>query len=200
MSTWSYHASSVRIPARSPHRSRYSRDARDHDRAPVGRVEPAVATEDLEACRQPFDVPLPRAGKRLVEVVDVEQHLPLGRAEHTEVRQVRVAAQLHVDPGPGGRGEVGRHDQRAAAEERERRRRASAHGGSGRARDTSLGLLLEERDRVGPRSRGLPGSVGRSRRRGPRRSSPRNALFNTEMLMPSRPRRVHCSGLHETFI
>ena len=58
--------------------SRYSADAGLDDRAPIGLREAAVATEDLEARRQTLHVPLPRAGQRLVEVVDVEHQLPLG--------------------------------------------------------------------------------------------------------------------------
>jgi hypothetical protein len=41
-----------------------------------------------------------RAG--LVEVVDVEHHLPLGGGEHPKVRQVRVTADLDVQAGAGG--------------------------------------------------------------------------------------------------
>ena len=58
--------------------------------------EPVAAAGDLDAGRQPLDVPLPRAGQGLVEVVDVEHQSALGRAEDAEVRQVRVAAQLHA--------------------------------------------------------------------------------------------------------
>src|SRR5216684_2046771 len=46
-------------------------DPGQHDVAPVVRGEPQVAAGDLEAGRQPLDIPLPRTGQRLVEVVDV---------------------------------------------------------------------------------------------------------------------------------
>ena len=60
--------------------------------------EAVVARGDQHAGRQPLDVPLPGARQRLVEVVDVEHQPPLGRGEHAEVRQVRVAAALnHAD-------------------------------------------------------------------------------------------------------
>ena len=94
----------------------------------------AVATEDLEARGETLHVPLPRAGERLVEVVDVEHQLPLGRAEHAEVRQVRVAAELDVDPGPRSRGQVGGHDQRARRGRTRTARPASGRSGSGPAR------------------------------------------------------------------
>ena len=108
-------------PGRAAHPVPVLAHAGHDDRAPVRGGEPAVAAQDLEAGREPLDVPLPRTGQRLVEVVDVEQHPPLRGAEQAEVRQVGVAAQLHGDAGPGRAGQVGGHDGRRAAEERERR-------------------------------------------------------------------------------
>jgi hypothetical protein len=92
-----------------------------HDEAPaLGPGQAAIAAEDRQAGGQPLDVPLPRAGQGLVEVVDVEDQGPFGRPEATEVAQVGVAAQLHPQPGIGGGGEVGGHHGSGAAEERER--------------------------------------------------------------------------------
>ena len=52
-----------------------------HDR-PAGRVvELAAPRGDLEAGGQALEVPLEGPGKRLVEVVDVEDQVPLGRGE-----------------------------------------------------------------------------------------------------------------------
>ena len=82
-----------------------------------------AARGDLDARQQPLHVPLERARKGLVEVVEVEEQPALGRAVQAEVRHVRVTAQLHVEPGVRGRREVGGHEQRRAAVERERRRR-----------------------------------------------------------------------------
>jgi hypothetical protein len=65
---------------------------------PILRGETAEPTHDLKAGRHPLDVPLPRAGQGLVEIVDVEQHPPLRRPEQPEVRQVRIPAQLDGDP------------------------------------------------------------------------------------------------------
>jgi hypothetical protein len=49
-----------------------------HDRPALLGLEPAIPTGDLEAGRQPLHVPLERAGKRLVEVVEVEDQAALG--------------------------------------------------------------------------------------------------------------------------
>ena len=93
--------------------SRYAR-AGLHDRAPLRAGQVAAAAGDLEAGGHPLDVPLERPGIGLVEVVHVEHEGPVGRGEPTEVRQVRVAAQLDVEPGPVGIGaEVGGHGRAA---------------------------------------------------------------------------------------
>ena len=85
-------------------------------------ADPRVAARDDRARREALDVPLPRAGQRLVEVGDVEDEVALGGGEHAEVRHVGVPAGLHHDPGRRrGRQVVGHHDGRAP-EERERRR------------------------------------------------------------------------------
>ena len=62
-------------------------------------VEATVAARDHEARRQALDVPLPRPGQGLVEVVEIEDEAAMWRSEGAEVRQVRVAAQLHVQSG-----------------------------------------------------------------------------------------------------
>ena len=49
---------------------------------------------DLQARRQALDVPLPRPGQGLVEVVDVEHQAALRGGEHPEVGQVGIAAGL----------------------------------------------------------------------------------------------------------
>ena len=64
--------------------------------------EAVVARRDREARREALDVVLERARQRLVEVVEVEQQLPLRRGERAEVRQVGVAAQLDLQAGPRG--------------------------------------------------------------------------------------------------
>jgi hypothetical protein len=100
-----------------------------------------LPSRDLEAGRQAH-VPFPRPGKGLVEVVDVEHELPLGRREHAEVRQVRVAAELNGDPRRRGWSEIGRHDQRRAPEKRERRGQHSPVSDRNELGDPVLPLLL----------------------------------------------------------
>ena len=60
-------------------------------------------------------------GQRLVEVVDVEDQMALGRGEDAEVHEMAIAADLDVEA-RGRRGcEVGGHDRGGAAIEGEGR-------------------------------------------------------------------------------
>ena len=69
------------------------------------------------AGRQALDVRFPGAWERLVEVIDGEHQVALGRSEDTEVGDVHVAAGVYLRAGRGRRGEVrGHHDGRAAEE------------------------------------------------------------------------------------
>jgi hypothetical protein len=113
---------------------------------------------------EPLDVPLERAGQRLVEVVDAEHEPPVGRREPTEVRQMRVAAQLHLEPASWRRGQIGRHRVGRAPEERERRHRHAPVADRHQLRHAGRRLLLEQVDRIGPIGRGLPLAVRGSRR------------------------------------
>ena len=63
------------------------------------RAKPLPRAGHDEARGEALDVPLPGAGQRLVEVVDVEEQAALGGGEDPEVRQVRVTAQLHAEAG-----------------------------------------------------------------------------------------------------
>ena len=78
----------------------------------LGLGHPHVAPGQDDARRHPLHVPLPRADAHLVEVVEVEQHPPLGRGEQPEVGDVRIAADHDVVIGPRGVGQVGRHHRR----------------------------------------------------------------------------------------
>ena len=53
-----------------------------------------VPAGDHEARRETLYVPLPGRGQRLIEVIDVEDDVALGRGEPAEVDQVAVAASL----------------------------------------------------------------------------------------------------------
>ena len=113
--------------------------------------EAVAARRDLDAGGEPLDVPLPRTRQGLVEVVDVEHELALGRREQPEVRQVGVTTRL--DPEPGGRRarQVGGHDQGCSAIEREGRGEHPSVADRHELLNPGLALLLEQRDRVGPR-------------------------------------------------
>ena len=56
--------------------------------------EAAVTGGYQHAHREPLDVPLPRARKCLVEVVDVEDESPLGRCVQPKVREMCIPAAL----------------------------------------------------------------------------------------------------------
>ena len=122
-------------------------------------VEAAVAAGDGEARDEPLDVPLERAGKRLVEVVEAEDDLAVGGGEAAEVRQVRVAAELGVQPGARAGREVGGHQVRGAAVEGERRDEHAAVADRHELGHAGLRLLLEQLDRVGAVQGRLPVAV-----------------------------------------
>ena len=167
------------------------RDRRDDDVASVRTAEAELAPADLEAGGKPLHVPLPGPGKRLVEVVDVEQQLPLGRREDPEVREVGVAAELNGDARARGRREIGRHDQRRAAEEGERRREHPAMTHRDELLDPIRALLLEQRNRVGPIVRRLPRAVARPRRTDPGRLPALDPLRGRERLAARASRPLH---------
>ncbi len=102
------------------HRLAVLTHAGQHNRCPAIRREADVAPGDLGAGGHPLDVPLPRAGQRLVEVVRAEDEPAIRSRESTEVRDVRVPARLHEDTRIGRGCEVGRHDGRRPTVEGER--------------------------------------------------------------------------------
>ena len=136
-----------------------------HDDGPsIGRAEPSVAAADLEAGGQPLHIPLPRPGKRLVEVVEVEDHLALRRAEQAEVGQVGVTAELHGDPRLRGGGQIGGHDEGGAPVEGEGRHHHPPVANRDQVGYPAGRLLFEQRDRVGSIGRRCPPSMAGSRR------------------------------------
>ena len=165
----------------------------DHD-APVGGGEAALATEHLDAGGEALHIPLPRAGKRLVEIVDVEQDLALGGTEEAEVRQMRVAAELNVDAGARGGSQIRGHDQCCTTVERERRVEHPSVPDRHELGHPALGLLLEQRDRIGPVGRWFPGSMGRSRCVLARHLAAGNALLRGQMHVPAGPREPWGAG------
>jgi hypothetical protein len=71
-----------------------------------------MATRDDDAGSEPLQIPFPRSGKGLVEVVDVENDVALRRREPSEIQQVGVASGLHDYSGPRSMRQIGRHDCR----------------------------------------------------------------------------------------
>jgi hypothetical protein len=65
----------VALAGEGPHGLPVPGDRGRHDAATLPRLESELAAGDGEAGGQAFDVPLPRPGNRLVEVVDAEGHL-----------------------------------------------------------------------------------------------------------------------------
>ena len=78
-----------------------------------------AAIVKLAAIRFTSNSKLPR--QRLVDLFTSEQHLPLRRGEHAEVRQVSVAAQLDVKASDRGVLQIRGHDLGRAPVEGERR-------------------------------------------------------------------------------
>ena len=105
-----------------PHRLAVGAHGGLHRSAPRHRRQAELAAGDRDARREPLDIPLPRTACGLVEIVDVEHQLAVGRSETAEVRQVRITAQLDRRARPRRLGEVGGHQSGSAAEEGERRR------------------------------------------------------------------------------
>jgi hypothetical protein len=118
-----------------------------------------VASRHGDARREAFDVPFPRSRERLVEVVDVEDEVPLGGCEHAEVGKVCVATRLHAVPRHRRASKVVGHELRRTAQEREGRHQHPrvAHGHE--VRDAGRVRRLETRHGIGPSGIGLPPGV-----------------------------------------
>ncbi len=150
------------------HRLAVRRDARGRRRSAVPAAEPAVAAGDRDARREALEVPLPRAGQRLVEVVEVEHQAAVRGRVAAEVGEVRVAAELRRQARARRGGEVGGHDRRRAAEERERRRRHAPVADRDELGQPLGGLALEDADGVGAPRRRRPVALTAPRRVLPR--------------------------------
>ena len=136
-----------------PHRGAVALARRQgHLAAGLGR-EPVVPSGHGQARGQPLDIPLERAGQGLVEVVDVEDQVALGRGERAEIRQVGVTAQLHPKPGGGRAGQVRGHRQRGAPVEGERGHQHPPVPDRHQFRHPRRRLAKQQPDRVAPRAR-----------------------------------------------
>ena len=133
-----------------PHRHAVLPHRLGDDLAALGAGQLDVAAGDLDARRHPLDVPLPRPGQRLVEVVQAKQQVPVGSREASEVGDVGIAAHLHHDPRVRCRGQVGGHHRgRASVEGKRRGEHAPVADGHERL-VARFGLGLENRHRIGP--------------------------------------------------
>ena len=171
----------VRHPGEVPDRLAIRPRHRQIDRPSLLGVEAAIAAGHVEARDEPLDVPFERARQGLVEVVDAEHEPPIRRGERAEVREVRVTAELHVEPGPGLVGEVRRHRVRRAAIERERRDQHPPVADRHQLGDAGRRLLLQQLDGIAPIVRRRPFAVRRSRGRGSRRLALGRALCGRRM-------------------
>ena len=125
-----------------------------------------------DARDQPAHVPLPRPGVRLVEVVEVEDQVPLGGGVEAEVAQVGVTADDRQDAGRGQAREVLGHDRRRTAQEGERRGRHPADPHRHEPCDPAMVGDLHEVDGVEPVGGRLPATQGRARRALPQLVAP----------------------------
>ena len=136
----------------------------DDGAAAAGR-EVDVASGDLDARRHPLDVPLPRPGQRLVEVVGPEQQVTIRSREPAEVRDVRVSARLHDEPRRRRPGEVASHHRRRSPIERERRHEHSPVPDRDQLREPRLGLNTKGVHGIRAVWSRRPLAVARARRR-----------------------------------
>ena len=184
----------VEVPHRREvrHRLAVLPDGVRHHGTPRALVVAELPTGDCEARREALDVPLERAAKRLVEVVDREDQSAVGCGEHTEVRQVRVAAELSVQTGARTGSEIRGHEKGAAAIEGEGRLEHAAVADRDELWKPGLGLLLEELDRIPSQRCRLPAGVNRSRQLGPGGPSTRHPLGRREVWHRVQLRREGC--------
>jgi hypothetical protein len=99
---------------------------------------------------KPLEIPLPRTGQGLVEIVDAEHEVTLGRREDAEVRHVYVAAHLDRDAGGARTSEVARHHRGASPQKRKGRFEHSRVPNRYHLGESSSGLSLQRRDGILP--------------------------------------------------
>ncbi len=165
---------------KASHRLAVSANGRADRRSSLLLLQLKISGRHGEACDQPLQVPLPGPGQGLVEVVEVEDHVALGRPEAAEVREVGVPAELHGDAGRRGVLEVGSHHRGGTPVESERGDEHAPVAKWDELRHPCLRLSLKDLDRVTPVAGRLPVGV-----RGARR-------LTASGLSSLRPRRCGC--------
>ena len=97
MSSRAYQTSRLRIAGELAHRLPVAARGRaDQRRRAVVRSKPRSRPAIAKLAASRFTSHSHGPGQRLVEVVDVEDELALGRGEHAEVGEVGVPAELHA--------------------------------------------------------------------------------------------------------
>ena len=127
--------------------------ARTHARRRLGGLGLVAAHEargDGSARRQTLEIPFPRPGMDLVEIVDGEDQVALGRGVDAEIGDMHVAARRHRQPGDRRARQVVGHHCRRAAQEGEGRGQHARIAHRDQSRDAVDGLLLEDADGIGP--------------------------------------------------
>src|ERR1700733_14010491 len=151
--------------------------------ARVAVIELLVARSNDETGRQPLNIPLERSRERLIEVIDVEDQLPVGRREHAEIQQVRVTASLHPDICCRRVRQIPRHRRGRAAKVPKSRSGHAPIPDRHQLRPPGPGLLLQNGNRVRPVSRRFPIRMARARRQPALPASPTPPLIRCEQLM-----------------
>ena len=131
----------------------------DGDALDVALAVTRLATADDDTRQQTLHVPLPRGYGRLVEVVEVEHELTLGRGVKPEVADVRVAAGGDEDARVRVAAQVECHQTGGSAVEREGAREHALHAHGHELRDALRVLLSQVRHRVALRRPAL-GQLG----------------------------------------
>ena len=93
----------------SPHALAVGRRRRHHRGLGDARLVPGGAGRHHQARRQTLEIPLEGAGQGFVEVAQVEQQVPLGRRPESEIEDVGIAAELHLEAAVRFRRQVGGH-------------------------------------------------------------------------------------------
>ena len=163
------------------HRIAVAGDRLQQDRAALLVRIAVVAPRHLHAHRQPLDVPLPRPRKRLIKVVEVKHHPSIRGRKQPEVGQVRVTAELHMQPRVRARRQVGGHDQGRPAIERKRRDQHPPIADRHQLRNPRRRLRLQQLHRIGTVRSRAEICVARPRHLTTRRASPRRALCHAQM-------------------
>ena len=162
---------------------------RDACRVAVGKLQ--MMGRDHHARRQPLQIPLERRRQRLVEIVDVEDHVALRRREPAEIHQVRVAARLHLDPARRRRGKIGGDQRGGTPVERERRCRHAPVADREQVRHPAFIARKREFDRVAPTPGRLPSAMRRARRGVAQRPPLGSALVGRCVVVFRSPRANH---------